>query len=213
MHFTRFFASSTYQGKRLSIEDDYYRHHYKRKKAKRRISVRFELPPQSTFRRDLHAVSVFLGGRTFEIAKQWSRGSAEPEYFLNSEGPVSPDQREKLEQFLSLISFRYIPNRVLPLDVIRNEHQSLRDVLIRRLARKTARQTKVFDALRDTSGALVKAVAKYVHETCPDVGDVRLATGIAHSSIIRNGYDVGARRCDGSGMGGSSPMEQPQGWR
>ena len=48
--------------KRQSIEDDYYRHHYKRKKAKKiKISVRFELPPQFTFRRDLQAVSLFLG--------------------------------------------------------------------------------------------------------------------------------------------------------
>lgn len=106
------------------------------------------------------------------------------EYFLNNQGPLEPNERGKIDQFLGLISFRYIPNRVLPLDVIRNEHQSLRDVLVRRLARKAKNQADAFKALRDTSSVLVKAVAAHVHDACPDVGDVRLATPASWQEMI-----------------------------
>ena len=180
-----FFSGYTDQGKHLSIEDDYHRQYFKRKKAKKiRVSVVFQLPKQFTFRKDLKAVQDYLGGNEFEISKEWTRGSIGAEYFLNDNGPLEPNDRGKIDQFLGLISFRYIPNRVLPLDVIRNEHQSLRDVLVRRLARKAKNQADAFEALRDTSSVLVKAVAAHVHDACPDVGDVRLATPASWQEMV-----------------------------
>lgn len=180
-----FFSGYTDQGRRVTIEDDYHRQYFKRKKAKRiRVSVAFQLPDQFTFRKDLKPVQDYLGGKEFEISKEWTRGSVGVEYFLNNQGPLEPNERGKIDQFLGLISFRYIPNRVLPLDVIRNEHQSLRDVLVRRLARKAKNQADAFKALRDTSSVLVKAVAAHVHDACPDVGDVRLATPASWQEMI-----------------------------
>ena len=146
--------------------------------------MRFSLPSQFTFRKGLEPVEEFLGGREFEIAKQWNRQAASVEYFLNNGNALDPNSRSKIDQFLSLISFRYIPNRVLPLDVIRNEHQSLRDVLIRRLARKAKDQNAAFKALRDTSSTLVESLADEVHNACPSVDGVRLSTPASWEEMI-----------------------------
>lgn len=180
-----FFSGHGDPGKPISIESDYHRQYLKRKKAKRiRISVKFSLPNQFTFRRGLEPVQTLLGGATFELAKEWNRQSAVPDYFLDDGEALDPNGRAKIDQFLSLISFRYIPNRVLPLDVIRNEHQSLRDVLIRRLARKAKNPDAAFKALQDTSTSLVESLAREVHDACPGVSGVRLSTPSSWQDMI-----------------------------
>jgi predicted ATP-dependent endonuclease of OLD family len=180
-----FFSGHGDPGRPISIESDYHRQYLKRKKAKKiRVAVRFSLPNHFTFRRGLEPVREFLGGATFEVEKEWNRQSASPDYFLNGGEALDANQRAKIDQFLSLISFRYIPNRVLPLDVIRNEHQSLRDVLIRRLARKAKNPEAAFKALQDTSVSLVERLAQEVHDACPGVNGVRLSTPSSWQDMV-----------------------------
>lgn len=171
-----FFTGFTDGDSRLSVDADYFRPNLKKKKAKRvRIAVRFTLPSVFRFRKGFEAVQEFLGGTDFEIAKEWDRSGAAPTYFLNGDS-VSLEHRAQIDQFLSLISFRYIPNRVLPLDVIRREHQALRDVLVRRLSRRSADDRETFEALRVKSADLIKHLSSRIHGACSDVTEVRLAT-------------------------------------
>ena len=68
--------------------------------------------------------------------------------YLNGELKQELESRQRIDQFLSLIKLRYIPNRVLPIDVIRSEHQALRDVLVRRLGRKKV-EAEAFERVFD----------------------------------------------------------------
>ena len=179
-----FFSGQSDPGKPISIETDYHRQYLKRKKAKKiRVTVQFSLPQQFTFRTGLEPVRDFLGHETFDIAKEWNRQSSLPDYFVDGRA-LDANERTKVDQFLGLISFRYIPNRVMPLDVVRNEHQSLRDVLIRRLARKTKNPDAAFRALQETSCSLVETLAKEVHDSCPGVNSVRLSTPSSWQEMI-----------------------------
>jgi len=172
-----FFSGSTDPGVALSVDADYYRPDLGKKKAKRiRVSVKFSLPDHFKFRKSIRHVGDFLGGREFTLAKEWSRGAPVPKYFLNGEGPLEPDNRLKCDQFLDLIAFRYIPNRVLPLEIVRGEHHSLRDVLVRRLAPKVRGHAGAFEAFKETSSALISSVTQHIREACPQIGEVRLAT-------------------------------------
>ena len=137
-----FFKNQTDSGVPVKFSQDYYRHDLKARKAKKfSITVRFDLPSSFKFRKKLEAVEQLLG-RSFTIQKLWTRANIVPQYYLNdSSEQLDLEQRAQVEQFLSLISFRYIPNRVLPLDIIRDEHMALRDVLIRRLAKKAVHAT------------------------------------------------------------------------
>ena len=117
-----FFTGYTDGDSRISVDTDFTRTATDKpaKKRKRiRIAVRFSLPATFKFRRDLGPIGLWLGD-DFEIAKEWDRSRPQPSYFLNGI-PVVTDDRAKIETFLALISFRYIPNRVLPLDVIRRD--------------------------------------------------------------------------------------------
>jgi AAA domain, putative AbiEii toxin, Type IV TA system len=180
-----FFTGSTDLGRQLSVAADVNRITVKEKKGQRiRISVKFDLPDRFKFKKRIQYVEDFLGGRSFEIAKTWNRQSDTPEYHLNDGSVLTPAERTKIDQFLSLISFRYIPNRVLPLDVIRSEHQSLRNVLIRRLAAKAKDKEEAFGAIRDISTKMVKGLSEHVHDACPDVGGVRLATPTSWQEMV-----------------------------
>lgn len=178
-----FFNGETEHGRRLDVDNDFYRPDLKAKKRKRiSIGVTFSLPSNFTFRHGLEEVHKLLKNGPFEIRKEWRRGEPQHRYFLNGV-ESDADEREKLDQFLQLINFRYIPNRVLPLDAIRNEHQALRDVLIRRLGKKGGAPEKAFAAIRDTSEKMVGALVGRFQQICPEEGNVRLATPQSWSDL------------------------------
>ena len=180
-----FFNNQTDAGVPFDFERDYYCHDWSLKKPKYvSVTVRFDLPETFRFRRELSQAEQLLG-RTFTLKKLWTRKSPAPIFYLNdADQPLSIDQQVLVEQFLSLIAFRYVPNRVMPLDIIRNEHRALRDVLIRRLAKKAANQSEVFKSIESTSANLIKALRTSVHTACPDVGSIRLATPLSWQDLI-----------------------------
>lgn len=180
-----FFSNQTDIGVDFNFSRDYYCHDFKAKKAKRiSISVKFDLPPSFKFRKGLEAVESLLG-RSFTLRKTWIRDSPLPIYCLNSSSAaLGHEQRSLIDQFLSLITFRYIPNRVLPLDIIRDEHRALRDVLVRRLAKKAKSKEDVFRSIGETSATLIKSLQSSIHEACPEIGSIRLATPTSWQDLI-----------------------------
>ena len=108
-----FFTGHTDSGVPLVHNSDYYRYELKTKKRLKNIcvTVQFELPSSFKFRKGLEQVDTLLG-RSFSVKKAWRRDAAGPEYFLNGDTqPLTLDDRAKVDQFLALVSFRYIPNR------------------------------------------------------------------------------------------------------
>ncbi len=187
-----FFNGYTDPNKELDVDEDYFRPDLKFKKAKRiRVSVTFSLPDGFRFRRGLESVEALLFERRFTIAKEWRRKEPLPTYFLNDE-KLDLENRQRIDQFLQLVNFRYIPNRVLPTEVIRGEHRNLRDVLVRRLGRRALGQEETFAALRDTSQNMIRELVKRLKEATPDIGDVRLATPASWVDMIFTfGYRLG----------------------
>jgi predicted ATPase len=162
---------------RLVVDDDYYRPGLKAKKQKRiSISVQFTLPTLFNFRKGDDQLQHLLHGSQFEIRKEWTRNKPEPTYHLNDSAPLDAVERTLIDQFLSRITYRYIPNRVLPLDIIHSEHQALRDVLVRRLSATTSSNPAAFNDLRKVSAALVSSITDDIRAASPDIGEVRLAT-------------------------------------
>lgn len=180
-----FFNGETDPRQPLNLDVDYYRPDLRKKKAKRiSISVKFSLPSQFKFRKGLQGVESFLGSKSFWITKEWTRSELLPAYYLNDDDKLNLEDRQKVDQFLQLINFRYIPNRVLPIDVIRSEHQALRDVLVRRLGTRGRGQEKAFEAIKDTSKKLVQALIERFQRACPYEGEVRLATPSSWNEMV-----------------------------
>lgn len=180
-----FFNGETDPGQALNLDLDYYRPDLRKKKAKRiSIGVKFSLPGQFKFRKGLQVVEKFLGNKAFWITKEWTRSEVLPAYYLNDGNKLNLEDRQKIDQFLQLINFRYIPNRVLPIDVIRSEHQALRDVLVRRLGTRGKGQEEAFNAIKDTSKKMVQALIERFQQACPYEGEVRLATPTSWNEMV-----------------------------
>lgn len=175
---------------------DYYRGELSAKKRKAiSISVHFTLADLFRFRPGLVPVEQLLG-RDFSIRKIWSFRQLEPSIYLNDSAiPLEVGDVDKVNQFLGLVSFRYIPNRVIPTEIIRREQQALRDVLVRRLARYRSQAEAVFDGLQATAEGLVKAISDDVTKFAPDVQKVRLATA---TSLADLAFQFGYRLKEGA---------------
>ncbi|MFQ5744894.1 MAG: ATP-dependent endonuclease [Acidobacteriota bacterium] len=171
-----FFNNETDPNEPVNVDADYYRPDLRKKKRKCiRVSVTFELPDNFRFRRGLEGVKDLLGDGPFTIAKEWSRDNPLPSVDLN-DNQLGLDDRQKVVQFLQLIKYRYIPNRVLPTELIRSEHQSLRNVLVRRLAKAAKGDLKAFENICETSARMIESLAKRFQEACPEQRSVSLAT-------------------------------------
>jgi predicted ATPase len=184
-----FFNEETDPGQFIDVDADYYRPDLRKKRRKRiRVGLTFHLPDQFRFRRGLEGVQQLLSGETFSVIKEWVRDPVSPTYSLNG-SVLDLENRQKLNQFLQLIKYRYVPNRVLPTELIRNEHQSLRDVLVRRLGQRAKSDAKAFAAIRDTSTRMIKSLTKRFQEACPGEGTVSLATPTSwHDVAFAFGY-------------------------
>lgn len=169
----------------FSLTRDYYRGELSSKKKKSiRVKVRFTLDKSFRFRDSLKPVEELLG-RGFAITKEWTFRQTDTAVYLNeSPTPLPPEDVIKVTQFLSLISFRYIPNRVVPTDIIRREQQSLRDVLVRRLAKFKTQSDQVFKGLESTAESLVLSVSDDIRKFTPDIKKVRLATAASLADLV-----------------------------
>ena len=170
-----FFTGMTEPSVNFDFSKDYNLHDVKsRKKAKDiRVSITFELPTLFKFRKGLESIKKLLGSE-FRITKAWSRDSPIEKYFLNDDDDeLDLEDRARIDQFLALINFRYIPNRVLPLDIVRSEHSALRDAIVRRLRRRLGRQDELFTKLKETSEALVEGIERDLR-SATNVDGVRL---------------------------------------
>jgi len=177
-----FFNGEVEPGAAVDVLRDTYR--LKGKKISFRVEVTFSLPPSFRFRQDLAQVQNLLTARPV-IAKEWERGATRPTYYLTGSSlPADEDARTKIDQFLSLITFRYVPNRVLPLDLIRREHASLRGVLIRRVAKSGADRDKLFKELTAASEKLVASVALRMKAASEDIESIRLATPLTLADMV-----------------------------
>lgn len=162
------------------------------------------MPDKFRFRKGLEGVRTLLG-INFSVTKRWVRGAADPEIFLNDDSePVSRDDALKVEQFLNLITFRYIPNRVVPTDVIAENEAALRDMLIRRLSKYKSQTDQVLDAIRGTAQTVIGDMASSLGNMVPDISQVRLDTAESLGELaFRFGYRLaeGAVETDESEQG------------
>lgn len=181
-----FFTGYTDSDLIIEYKRDYYRKDLASKKRRKSISIciEFNLPDSFQFRKKLEPVEELLG-RNFKLTKTWKPDLLLPQYFLrDSTTELDLADREKVEQFLGLINFRYIPNRVLPIDVIKKEHKALRDTLVRRLARRIKTEKELFAAISDTSSSLIKTLQHSVRDACPEIGGIRLDTPASWQDLI-----------------------------
>jgi hypothetical protein len=174
----------------FSFARDYFRPELSSKKRKRvEIEMTFSLPASFKFRTDLKSVEKLLG-KSFTLTREWGPDSQSAAIYLDDgSGALPPEDVQKVETFLRLISVRYIPNRVMPTALIAQEHQALRDVLVRRLAKLENQSSALFKAIGRTSSELIAEMSDLLRSAAPELTGVALSTAESLADLaFRFGY-------------------------
>lgn len=179
----------------FSFDTDYYLPylHKKRRKKYIQIGITFKIPSNFLFPKRIKYIKESLGNE-FTVVKRWEKNSQNPAYFLN-DSAVNEETKENINIFLSLVNFRYIPNRVLPIDMIRKEHQALKDVLIRRLGKDSKESKETFDSIKSISEKLISKFSGRITGLNLGIKNISLSTPQTWADMV---YSFGYNLSDGN---------------
>lgn len=187
-----FFTDHVEPGLPVDFSRDLYRRDLNSKKKKRiSIELEFSLPDVFKFRKGLEQTAKLLG-RKFKVKKEWRPDNEPPDYFLDgATSALNLEDSRKVESFLRLVSVRYIPNRVIPTELISREHSALRDVLVRRLSSFQNQSSKLFSEISKTSRDLLSDLSEQMKVASPDLQSVSLSTAKGLADLaFKFGYQL-----------------------
>jgi len=138
-----------------------------------RITVAFKLPQTFKFRKMLEPVEKLLG-KSFSITKVWALGESQPRILINDRN-VGIEDANEVTKFLNLVSFRYITNRVLPLQVVRMEREALAELLRRRLGHSFKDELQTMQAIESTVSRTLEELDRGIRESCEQIEKVKLS--------------------------------------
>lgn len=160
-----FFNGEVEPGKEVDFKRDHYEQIPRiRKKKKISVSVCFNLPSNFNLRKGLEPLARL--GNEFTISRIWEldqfrRPSESLEVYV--EGQKISGGEDLGRQFLTLISYRYIPNRTVPSDILRDESQAIANSIFGRMkgdthasALLTALNEAATRMLADANSSLIK---------------------------------------------------------
>jgi hypothetical protein len=98
-------------------------------------------------------------------------------------GPIANDG-DLATQFLSILSYRYIPNRSVPAELLKHESQSLADAVFQRMKGDTNGEN-LLKSLSAASGRLLKAATKTMTASRAPLSEPGIATAESIGQMIR----------------------------
>ncbi len=136
-----FFTDETDTGAWFDIDSDYYNDPKRNKKKRVAITLYFNLPNNFRFRKEIKDLEKTLG-RVFSIRRTWTARLDEWSYEYKKDGAGYQKIEEgKFHQFAELFRFRYIQNRIIPSETLKDEIPSFRTAIMKRYRIKRAEET------------------------------------------------------------------------
>jgi len=172
-----FFNGEIEPGRGVSFTRDYNEDSGRRKKKKEiAVEVDFELPATFKPRKELQGVSTW--GSAFTIRRSWEldqRRAVQETLTVLSAGKEVEDAQDLARQFLGLITYRYVPNRSIPADLLRNESQAIADsIFIRMKGYKHA--AALFKSFGAAASRMLSPVAEALEVTGSPLSSPSLVT-------------------------------------
>jgi hypothetical protein len=191
-----FFNDETDPGVFVDFDVDYRLGLASKKKKSISVCVEFELPDKFRFRKGLEPVAELLGRRLW-VRKTWTLDLDEPIIEIREPDGrfrrVVGEESDRVTQFLNLISFRYVPNRAIPAQVIREQSRGVLRQLARRLLARSGRDvTPILDNMRLVAKEMVAPIAADLTRVCGGISDLELSTpGSVFDMLSQAGFRAG----------------------
>lgn len=183
-----FFSNEVEPGSVFDSSRDFYYRLNSKKKREVEVAVEFDLPETFNFRPGTEAIEQKLG-RQFTIVRSWSFDSQRLVQVHTSamkNGEEVIDGALLAEQFLTLLNFRYITNRIQPRDVLALESKRLAGVLVRRI-RRTEGIDAFLESLQSTAGRFLQPANTALNDSGAPMADMEMATAQALGEMLQVG--------------------------
>lgn len=190
-----FFTDEVEPDRPLRLARDFHNPSRNRKKELS-VCVKFRLPENFNYRKNIRDGLNALLGDTFSIRKTWSYEQS-PQGFVTDvevakEGEelsrVASDEEYRVQQFFNLIKFRYQPNHIHPSEVLQREESELQSALLFRLNRLQSSDSpefdRIFDHMRDVASDLVKPISERLQVAAQQVEELELSTPAEFGDVL-----------------------------
>ena len=191
-----FFNDETDNEQALDFDSDFHQSSSKKKKEIK-ITVKFKLPQNFKFKKKLKKVEqiILKKGREVTIKKVFGREYPFPEKIYLNEKIVPEKSLRDIDRFLNLINFRYIPNRVLPVEILKGESYALKTAIARKINKQKKDKNKIKTAAKDLSKAISKMserfiapISKELKEISPNTTVELITPSLVEDLISTSGY-------------------------
>lgn len=181
-----FFNGEVEPGKPLSFSRDHYEQVPRtRKKKKISIKVNFSITERFKFRKGLtHLESL---GPNFSITREWELDQRRKEvesFSIETAGDPVQDAANSARQFLSLVSFRYIPNRAIPSELLKDESQAIADSIFMRMPGDTHADA-LLTSLTKAATQMLKPASDSLRATGAPLRDPQVTTAETLGEMLR----------------------------
>lgn len=129
-----FFNDLVEGSKPVSFLRDHHDRPHSRRKKRISVSVDFQLPDYFKYRKQLDQLKAL--GPNFTITRSWEldeRREPFDTYSATSEGRPVVNGPDLARQFVSLVAYRYVPNRSIPSQLLQDESQAIADSIFLRM--------------------------------------------------------------------------------
>lgn len=180
-----FFNGEPSPGFPMEFNRDLHYRPTRRQKKEIRVTVGFDLPERFNFRSGLEHLKKV--GSSFLVRKIWGLDRLR-NVEVNTELLVNdkevPDGEQLARDFLSLITFRYVPNRTVPADVLKDESQAIASAIFKKL-KESEQAADVLKGLSASASRLLARTAGALTDSGAPISDPNIATADSLGGMLR----------------------------
>lgn len=201
-----FFNGEVNPGQALEFERDLHFRPTRKQKKRIVVEIDFHLPERFNFRSGLGRLEAL--GPTFTIRKTWAldnlRNVALQIDVITNDKQLVDSSEHIARDFLSLITFRYIPNRTVPAEMLRDESQAVASAIFRKL-KESDKAADVLQGLSASAGRLLAKTASALATSGAPIASPNIATASTLGDMLRmSGFQA-------SGLNGVSVRDEDWG--
>ena len=180
-----FFNGEVEPRKPLVFSRDHFKESHSKRKKQISITVDFNVPTQFKFRKELAHLQTL--GASFSITRTWEldqRRNVVRSISAQSGGSTVPNGSELAEQLLGLVAYRYIPNRSIPSELLKDESQAIADSIFMRM-KGDKHASALMGSLTAAASRMLKAASDSMQASGSPLASPSVATAESIGEMLR----------------------------
>lgn len=179
-----FFTGSPVPKMLLDFDRDHHYRPSRRQKKRISITVDFSVPSRFNLRSGLERLARL--GDEFSIRKTWELDQLRNPFEVSQlfvDGVEQEGGQSLARDFLSLVVFRYIQNRTVPAELLREESQAIASAIFKKM-RESSKAEDVLKNLSDSAGKLLSSSSGALVDSGAPMSKLTIATAASLGEML-----------------------------